>query len=90
MLSQIDERYFGDLSGESTWTFDFILYKKGDPEAIAESPHSHFYDRSVNLELELEAGEYVIHVGLYIWVTYIGWHRLQVRLDREFEKKTVR
>ena len=42
-----------------------MLFKKGEPEPIAPSLYSMlFYARSVNLEVELAAGEYVLHVRL--------------------------
>lgn len=46
------------------WTFDFLLFKKGTKEPIGESSHSRFYARSVNLEIDLNEGEYVVHVRL--------------------------
>ncbi|KAF9464916.1 hypothetical protein BDZ94DRAFT_1215779 [Collybia nuda] len=64
VLSELDNRYFRGLEGNSIWAFDFIVYKKGEAEEIAESSKSLFNTRSVNVELELEAGEYVIHVRL--------------------------
>jgi hypothetical protein len=64
VLSQMDTRYFDTISGRSHWTFDFLLYKKGEKEPIAESLHSRMYARSVNVEVDLQAGEYVVHVRL--------------------------
>jgi hypothetical protein len=64
VLSQLDSRYYTGLSGQSIWTFDFALFKKGETEAIASSLHSRFYARSVNLEIDLSEGEYVVHVRL--------------------------
>jgi len=50
---------------QSEWTFDFVLFKKGNTNPIAPSMHSRFYSRSVNLEVpQLDAGEYVVHVRL--------------------------
>ncbi|KAF9461075.1 cysteine proteinase [Collybia nuda] len=63
VLSRLDDRYFRDLAGSSDWSFNFILYKKGDPEEIMESQKLYFGLRSVNIELELDAGDYVVHVG---------------------------
>jgi hypothetical protein len=45
--------------------FDFVLFKKDDKEPIGSSQHSRFYSRSVNLEVDLAAGEYVVHVRLH-------------------------
>ncbi|KAK7041561.1 hypothetical protein VNI00_009148 [Paramarasmius palmivorus] len=65
VLSQLDDRFFNEISGRCHWTFDFILYKKGEKDYIAQSSTSRLYARSVNLEVEsLVAGEYVVHVRL--------------------------
>ncbi|KAJ6467998.1 hypothetical protein C8R47DRAFT_1152164 [Mycena vitilis] len=64
VLSKLDERYFSDISGNSCWTFDFALFKKGTKELIAQSSTTRFWLRSVNVEVQLEAGEYVAHVRL--------------------------
>ena len=44
---------------------DFTLVKEGQKEPIAESGHSDFYLRSVHLEVELEAGDYIVYVGSF-------------------------
>ncbi|KAF5372175.1 hypothetical protein D9758_005084 [Tetrapyrgos nigripes] len=62
VLSQIDNRYFNNISGRSHWQFDFVVFKKDQKEIVAESSHSRLYARSVNLEINLEAGDYVVHV----------------------------
>ncbi|KAK1220217.1 hypothetical protein PQX77_017038 [Marasmius sp. AFHP31] len=64
VLSQLDDRYFGDISGRCYWTFDFVLFKKGEKGYVAESSTSRLYCRSVNLEVDLEAGDYIVHVRL--------------------------
>lgn len=66
MLSQLDTRYFKDLAGKAKWSLDFVVFKLGEKscDAIAEVPHSEFGSRSVNLEVELEAGEYLVYVRL--------------------------
>jgi hypothetical protein len=64
VLSQLDSRYFTGLSGQSEWMFDFVLFEKGGTEVIAQSLHARFYSRSVNLEVALPEGEYVVHVRL--------------------------
>lgn len=73
VLSQIDSRYFRDLVGKTKWSLDFVLVKVGEKTALAEVPHSEFDLRSVNLEIELEKGDYIVYV----------------RLDRSIESKTV-
>ncbi|KAF8210761.1 hypothetical protein K438DRAFT_2011307 [Mycena galopus ATCC 62051] len=64
VLSQLDSRYFNDISGRSYWHFDFLLFKWGQTEPVANSSHPRFDSRSVKLELDLEAGDYIIHVRL--------------------------
>ncbi|KAJ7648227.1 hypothetical protein DFH06DRAFT_1332463 [Mycena polygramma] len=64
VLSKLDERYFSDISGNSCWTFDFALFKKGTKELVAQSSTTRFWLRSVNVEVQFEAGEYVVHVRL--------------------------
>lgn len=65
VLAKMDERYFEAISGFSRWTLDFKIYKKGEPELLASSSHSTFFRRSVNCELDLEAGDYVVHVRIF-------------------------
>lgn len=62
VLSQLDDRYFRMISGRFWWSFDFLLYKKGVKVSLASSSYSRFFSRSVSLEIELEAGDYVVHV----------------------------
>ncbi|KAF5382243.1 hypothetical protein D9757_008962 [Collybiopsis confluens] len=64
VLSQLDTRFFEEISGRYFWTFDFIVYKKGEKQYVAHSVPSRPWCRSVNLELNLEAGDYVVHVRL--------------------------
>ncbi|KAJ7589146.1 hypothetical protein C8J56DRAFT_937820 [Mycena floridula] len=66
VLSQLDGRYFKEIDGCYKWTFDFKIFKKGEKEPIAsgESSVPYVSSRSVNLEMELEAGDYVVHVRL--------------------------
>lgn len=66
VLSQLDNRYFQDirnLTGYAVWSFDFVVFRQGGTEPVAISGPSNFHTRSVNLEVELEAGEYVVHVS---------------------------
>ncbi|SJL03409.1 uncharacterized protein ARMOST_06763 [Armillaria ostoyae] len=64
VLSQLDNRYFKPISGRSYWTFDFVVFKKGNKDLITQSSVSGLLTRSVNVELDLEAGSYVVHVRL--------------------------
>jgi hypothetical protein len=64
VLSQLDERYFQALQGQASWTFDFVLFKKGETEPIGVSLTNRPSPRSVNLEIDLPKGDYVVHVRL--------------------------
>ncbi|KAH6916489.1 hypothetical protein BKA70DRAFT_1556925 [Coprinopsis sp. MPI-PUGE-AT-0042] len=64
VLSQIDTRYFRDIAGRAKWSLHFVLVKEGQREPVAEVPHSEFHLRSVSLEKELEAGNYIVYVRL--------------------------
>lgn len=64
VLSQIDTRYFRDIAGRARWSLDFVLVKEGEKDPIAEVPHSEFYLRSVNMEIKLDAGNYIVYVRL--------------------------
>jgi len=59
-LSQLDTRYFQEISGNSKWNIDFVLYKRGETEITGVSYYAHIMVRSVTTELNLEAGEYII------------------------------
>ncbi|KAG6837413.1 hypothetical protein H0H93_010031 [Arthromyces matolae] len=61
VLSQLDERYWGPISGRAQWTFDFLVYKKGETKPVTFASPTLSQSRSVNTELLLEAGEYVVH-----------------------------
>ncbi|CAE6515547.1 unnamed protein product, partial [Rhizoctonia solani] len=67
VLSQLDDRYFSELSGCWAWSLEFVVYRKGAPatEPYAISEHTVLWRRNVHAELDqLEAGEYVVHVRL--------------------------
>lgn len=64
VLSRLDERYFRDISARSSWNLNFVLVKEGEKEPLAESVHTTYWARSVNLEIELEAGKYFVYVSL--------------------------
>ncbi|KAJ7230260.1 hypothetical protein GGX14DRAFT_410281 [Mycena pura] len=80
VLSQMDARYFSDISGRSRWSLDFVLYKQGETQALAESLHARYFSRSVNLEIQLDAGEYVVHVRI---------DRVNIREKDYFETQSV-
>jgi hypothetical protein len=90
VLSQLDRRYFSDIDGRARWSLDFIIYKQGETEALAESLHARYFSRSVNLELQLDAGEYVVHVSYcrpHMWLKLTP--RRQVRIDRAYVRDKV-
>lgn len=64
VISQLDYRYFKEIAGTSMWSLDFVLAKRGEKEPIAESSSSMLYSRSINLEMDLDAGEYTVYVSL--------------------------
>ncbi|CAE6461055.1 hypothetical protein ACGC1H_003099 [Rhizoctonia solani] len=67
VLSQLNERYFTDISGYNDWSMDFVVYRKGAPteEPYTRSYHNLFWRRTVSVELDkLEKGDYVVHVRL--------------------------
>jgi hypothetical protein len=64
--------------------------KEGEKEPLAESLHSDFYLRSANLEIELEAGNYIVYVR---FASSLGHCPLltysKVRLDRTLDRNAV-
>ncbi|CAE6411522.1 unnamed protein product [Rhizoctonia solani] len=67
VLSQLDDRYFSELSGCWTWSLEFNIYRKDAPvtEPYAMSEHTVLWGRNVHVELDqLEAGDYVVHIRL--------------------------
>lgn len=64
VLQQADRRYFEEISGYLVFAFDFVLFKKGSKEEIASSVRTQGWARGQSVEVNLEAGEYVVHVRL--------------------------
>uniref|UniRef100_A0A8H7XM98 Calpain catalytic domain-containing protein n=1 Tax=Psilocybe cubensis TaxID=181762 RepID=A0A8H7XM98_PSICU len=60
VLSKYNTRYFKDISGPCLWNLDFLLAKEGETEPIAQSSYSFFASRSVSVEMDLQAGNYII------------------------------
>lgn len=70
VLSKYDVRYFKDIQGPCIWHLDFILAREGETEPLAESSYSFFYTRSVNVELDLKAGNYVVLVSEFVFLCF--------------------
>ncbi|KAG6850390.1 hypothetical protein H0H93_013945 [Arthromyces matolae] len=64
VLSQLDSRYFKDIAGTSSWSLDFTLVKRGESLPAAEASSALSYARSINVEVELDEGEYNVYVRL--------------------------
>ncbi|KIJ56184.1 hypothetical protein M422DRAFT_219353 [Sphaerobolus stellatus SS14] len=65
ILSKADTRFWAEYAGYSLWTVDFMLFKKGEEEPIEESDYAlEQLVRGVTLMIDLDAGEYVLHVRL--------------------------
>ncbi|TFK50435.1 cysteine proteinase [Heliocybe sulcata] len=64
VLSKLDERHFRQISAPCMHSIDFIIFKRGDQQPISHSSHDQLWRRSVNTEVELEPGEYVVHVRI--------------------------
>ncbi|EGY14449.1 uncharacterized protein VDAG_05613 [Verticillium dahliae VdLs.17] len=63
VLSQLDDRYFRGLEGQYRFDLGFRLHRAGDGEAyVVRSEPAYRMRRSVNVELDLEAGDYEVHV----------------------------
>jgi hypothetical protein len=64
VLSQLDERYFRGLGGQYKFGLSFRLHKLDDDDYLYRCHHRHFSDRSVNLEVDLEAGVYEVRLQM--------------------------
>ncbi|KAI3342520.1 hypothetical protein F4824DRAFT_446569 [Ustulina deusta] len=60
VLSQLDDRYYRGLEGQYRFELNFRLHKKGQADYVVRSIAPYRQIRSVNVELELEAGEYTV------------------------------
>lgn len=64
VLAQLDDRYFRGLQGQYHFVLAFRLHKKGHEDYLVRSEAPYRMRRSVNVELELETGEYEVRVRL--------------------------
>lgn len=62
VLSQLNMRYCKSLKSDARWSLDFTLVKLGEEKPMAQSNHDWAYSRNVNLEVNLDKGNYVIYV----------------------------
>ncbi|RYP44149.1 hypothetical protein DL768_009358 [Monosporascus sp. mg162] len=60
VLSQLDDRYYRGLEGQYRFELNFRLHKTGQEDYMVRTISPYCQNRSVNVELELEAGEYVV------------------------------
>ncbi|ORY56321.1 uncharacterized protein BCR38DRAFT_451040 [Pseudomassariella vexata] len=60
VLSQLDDRYYRGLEGQYRFEINFRLHKAGREDYVVRSISPYCQNRSVNVELELEAGEYLV------------------------------
>jgi len=64
VLSQLDDRYFRGLEGQYRFELSFRLHLAGEEDYVVRSQTTYRMIRSVNVELELEAGEYHVLVKI--------------------------
>jgi hypothetical protein len=62
VLSQLDDRYFKGLSGLYDYRLCFRLHRFGEDICLHRCHPRHECDRSINLEVELEAGVYEVRL----------------------------
>ncbi|KAI1336482.1 cysteine proteinase [Xylariaceae sp. FL0016] len=60
VLSQLDDRYYRGLEGQYRFELNFRLHKLGQADYVVRSISPYCQNRSVNVELELEEGEYIV------------------------------
>ncbi|KAF2963819.1 hypothetical protein GQX73_g9765 [Xylaria multiplex] len=60
VLSQLDDRYYRGLEGQYRFELNFRLHKKDQEDYVVRSIAPYRHTRSINVELELEAGEYIV------------------------------
>ncbi|KAK0614211.1 hypothetical protein B0T14DRAFT_570167 [Immersiella caudata] len=64
VLSQLDDRYFRGLEGQYEFSLAFRVHKAGQDDYLVRTQGSYRMRRSVNAELNLEAGEYLVLVKI--------------------------
>lgn len=64
VLSQLDDRYFRGLEGQYKFGLGIRVHKAGEDDYLVRAQTAYRMTRSVNVELELEAGDYTVCVKL--------------------------
>lgn len=64
VLAQLDDRYFRGLEGQYRFVLSFRLHKAGHEDYLVRSEIPYRMRRGVNVEMELESGEYEVRVRL--------------------------
>ncbi|KAH6605563.1 calpain family cysteine protease [Trichoderma cornu-damae] len=64
VLAQLDDRYFRGLHGQYGFGLAFRVHKAGHEDYLVRSQASYRLKRSVNVELDLEAGNYDVRVKI--------------------------
>ncbi|KAL2196433.1 hypothetical protein P885DRAFT_37678 [Corynascus similis CBS 632.67] len=64
VLSQLDDRYFRGLEGEYVFGLGFRVHKAGQDDYLVRSHTTYSMNRSCNVELDLDAGEYTVLVRI--------------------------
>ncbi|KAK3951716.1 hypothetical protein QBC32DRAFT_324970 [Pseudoneurospora amorphoporcata] len=62
VLSQLDDRYFRGLEGQYRFELNFRVHRAGEDDYLVRTQHSSRMNRSINVELDLDAGEYLVLV----------------------------
>ena len=62
LTSQLDDRYFQGLQGEYEFRLQFRLEKEGEEEYIVRNTPTYMMTRSVNTDIELDAGRCFVRV----------------------------
>ena len=64
VLSQLDDRYFRGLLGQYQFRLSFRLYKDGEDDYIIRTLGEDWWDRSISVEVDLEAGIYEVRLHI--------------------------
>lgn len=64
VLAQLDDRYFRGLQGQYRFELAFRIHKAGHEDYLVRSQAPYRMRRSVNVELDLEAGDYDVRIKI--------------------------